>query len=500
MVVSKSAVKEYLERKLKNSSRIKELSRKKIEKKVRKIDPDYKPKLNPYDHQLCCYYIGLKYPSYLLFLDCGLGKTKIALDLFDYRVRMKQARRALVLVPYSSNITTWEDEIILHSEKHKSDIDVFTYMGFLRKVCSSIKDHFKISNKLIKKISKEYDFLVMDESTFLKNHRSLTFRVCRELSKVIPFRFCLTGTPFGKNPQDLWAQFFVIDQGETLGKTLGIFRGAFFNEEKNAFTGFPEYTFDKRKKKRLSRFIKNRSIRYSEKECLSLPIIKGGLLDSSFMLRSIYLPEDTKPYYEKLVKELREGYEDYKLIDNVFLRMRQLTSGFITMKDEDGVKRKIIFETNPKLEALVELVKEIPEGSSFIVFNQFIESGKFIERRLKKEGISCLRLYSKTSNKKQVVRDFVKGKARCLLSSEAGAYSLNLQKANYVIFYESPVSPTMRIQAEKRVFRSGQKNRVFIYDLVVKDSIDLTILKALRSGKKLLEYVISQRKKKGKSK
>jgi SNF2 family DNA or RNA helicase len=67
---------------------------------------------------------------------------------------------------------------------------------------------------------------------------------------------------------------------------------------------------------------------------------------------------------------------------------------------------------------------------------------------------------------------------------------LNLQVGSYAIFYESPVGVIPRAEAEGRIHRTGQQNRCFIYDLVVKDSVDELILNFHKTGGDLWKALV----------
>ena len=88
-----------------------------------------------------------------------------------------------------------------------------------------------------------------------------------------------------------------------------------------------------------------------------------------------------------------------------------------------------------------------------------------------------------------------------VMNSEAGGTGNDgLQKvARYMVFYESPTPVITRKQTEKRVHRPGQKERVFIYDLALKRSVDGGILTLLAEGKDLYSSVVgaSQKSRKG---
>ena len=81
-----------------------------------------------------------------------------------------------------------------------------------------------------------------------------------------------------------------------------------------------------------------------------------------------------------------------------------------------------------------------------------------------------------------------------VLSSHIGALGLNLQTANYVCFYESPVSPIVRRQAEARVYRTGQKRTTFVYDLYIQGTVEERILQFLKEGKNLYDQLMTKPK------
>ena len=56
--------------------------------------------------------------------------------------------------------------------------------------------------------------------------------------------------------------------------------------------------------------------------------------------------------------------------------------------------------------------------------------------------------------------------------------------------YESPVSAIDRYELEGRIFRNGQKHKSFIYDLIVKDSVDQNILDFHTEGMDLFKRLV----------
>jgi hypothetical protein len=325
--------------------------------------------------------------------------------------------------------------------------------------------------------------LLVHNCTCLMNHRSLQFNIAKRMSRGYDFRVGLTGTPLGRDPQVLWPQFYVVDRGEALGETMGVFRHTFF-VEKPGFWGGVERTFKKKMTTDLHRLMAHSSIRYSVKECLDLP---PKLVSE----RPFAMTDEQWGYYQAVTDKIRETAADERLLDvqGLFIRLRQITGGFVSLGGEPSALAE-----NPKLDTLMEMLNELPEDEKIVIFNEFVFSGDQIAHALKDRGITAARLYSGTKDKQGELRRFVGDpKVRAfVVNSQSGAHGLNLQESGckYVAFYESPVSPIVRQQAEARVWRQGQDRTVFIYDLVARHTVDEKILKFLAEGRDLFTALV----------
>ncbi|KKL05384.1 hypothetical protein LCGC14_2606580, partial [marine sediment metagenome] len=134
------------------------------------------------------------------------------------------------------------------------------------------------------------------------------------------------------------------------------------------------------------------------------------------------------------------------------------------------------------------IVREIPDGRKFLIFHEYRWTGARISKELDELGISHSRLYGGQKERPAVLRRFVEQDdiTGLVVSNGCGAFSLNLQIANYEIFVESPVSPIVRAQAEKRIHRGSQKKRCFFMDIIMrKNSADESIQEFLKEGKDL---------------
>jgi len=322
-----------------------------------------------------------------------------------------------------------------------------------------------------------------------KNQKAVTFRVLSSLTDNIPISYGATGTPFGRNPLDLWALFFIIDKGWTLGETIGLFKDAFFKKDYNDY-GFPVLEFDNKYERHLYRRMRNASIRYSDDECQDLP--KKIETVKHFKLKGPALK-----YFNQAVTGLIEANGSHHKVDNAYIRMRQISSGFLQLKDEDGNKLPIIyFPDNPKLDLLRLYCESLSKKRKIVIFLRYVPSGIVVCNMLKEMGVDFATSVGKTKNTVEEIKRF-KNDSTCrfLVASVDGGAGLggNFQIANHVYFYESPESPIKRKQCLKRSYRGNQKRRVRVVDNVAiagNISVEQKILDYLAEGEDLFKALL----------
>ena len=516
MVLSRKAVADFLARPLRDSDKAKRFSERALDAKIRKLGLE--THTSPRLAQKVCLLLGWKYPRYQMLLGLGGGKTKVALDLFvNHKIR-DQAERLLVLVPNTVNLGEWENEARKHApdcsvcaidvvgtENRRNDvlgdadIIVVTFNSALRlcsKKATKGKKAWTLDKSKVREIGRAFGMLVVDESTEIKNHSSLYFRMVRALLKHITYYNGLTGLPFN-TPEDLWSQFYVVDGGHALGETLGMYRAVFYRKEQGHWA--PVWTFQHKKKHDLARRLRHCSVRFKESECQDLPDAVGGLAGDNFMLLPSTLPKEQKPYYDALSKQLESiEYGHVTAIKNSYTRMRMVTSGWLGAVDSDGERVEFRFKKNPKLDAVLAKLGELDPDEKVIVVHWFNTSGDIVSDRL---GQEHLRVYGKTpiKKKRKVLDQFRDPKGpRILLASTAISKGVNLQAAaRYMIFFESPDSPIERNQMEGRTRREGGlPGSRYYYDAACMDTKDVAILDALRSGQRLLDVIVDEKRKK----
>jgi superfamily II DNA or RNA helicase len=131
-----------------------------------------------------------------------------------------------------------------------------------------------------------------------------------------------------------------------------------------------------------------------------------------------------------------------------------------------------------KYEHLVEALTtywEAHPNTKVVLFAFFKPTLRYLEDRLKRDGISSLMLTGDQSGDKQeIVDEFAKpDSAPILLSSEVGSEGLDLQFAGAVVNYDLPWNPMVVEQRIGRIHRIGQTaERIVVINLICQGTVD----------------------------
>ncbi len=514
-MIPPSAVKKFVDARRDDHRWLKKLTHVEMDKLLAEFDPRPRYWEDLKLHQKVGLYLGIKYHSFAFWFDMGTGKTLTALELLQYWWDAGYIRRALVFVTSDKAFPTWERQMKQYKlsvpfvsldaptsdgkwdilDRFKDGIIFLHYPGTVAQVSERVrskgkKQKFVLSPEKLDKLLRGVDALVLDESTKCSSHRSLTYELCLAAAKQAPFRYALAGMPFGRDPSLLWPQMNLIDKGASLGPTLGLFREAFFTKKQN-YWGGPysfDYTFKSSMRGKLSDMLQHRSLTYTANECIDLPAVLP-------LLEEVRLPRENLEYYEQVVRELVQSSGNLRAVKNAFLRMRQISSGFLGLKDDEtGDRAEMDFAENPKLDRLMELIDELPSDRKAVIFYEYTHSGRRIVDALHELQHRPIWLWSGTKEPGKDLERFMSS-PECRLAvvnNKVGAYSLDgLQVANYEFHFESAVSVIDRTQAERRIIRQGQTRKCFIYDLVARDTADAKILRFHKEGEDLFKALLT---------
>lgn len=519
MLIARQALDEFLRRELDNFLWMKKLTREQLFRQLckRRVHPYFKTE--PWLHQLVCFYIGVHNPEFLYLLDMGLGKSKIVLDLITQAQREGKLKRALITVPRKINLDSWYDDIVKHSDLEpqlvncidieekwerlvhppkSADLTVIDYQSLhwalsFKKKAKKGRMALKPDEERVEQIKQLYNFIDMDESHKLGNHESLWFKLLRRLTATADFTYANTGTLFGKDVEAIWPQFYLVDKGETFGENLGLFRKSFFNAEPNRWGRGEKFTYDKRHDRMLNTMLQHRSLRYDETEVLDLP-------PRVPRLEHFTMTDEQRDHYMLALDGLINAGGNLEEMDGQWLQMRRICSGYMKWKDEHG-EHVLRFKENPKLDGLERLLDELGGRSKAVVCYDYTETGRMICERLDQMKLGYEWFYGGTKDKSGSKRRFEQDD-ECrvfVMNTEAGGTGTDgLQKvARYLFAYETPTPPITRRQMVKRVDRPGQTGRVFIYDLVMRRSLDAGILRDLEEHRDSYASIVNGKRRPG---
>lgn len=194
-----------------------------------------------------------------------------------------------------------------------------------------------------------------------------------------------------------------------------------------------------------------------------------------------------KELEKQMVLELVEEGEEIYATSAAALsnKLLQLANGAIY--DNDGAVHEI---HRCKIDAFMELLEGL-SGKPVLVFYSFRHD---LSRLL--EALKKTKLHVRVLESVKDQDDWNAGKIDVLLTHpSSSAYGLNLQAGgNHIIWFGLPWNYELYVQANKRLHRQGQTDKVIVHHLVVQHSRDEDVMKALGCKEAMQDAVLSSLK------
>lgn len=447
----------------------------------------------PHDYQAHCIQKIEEIPKVGLFLDMGLGKTVTTLTAIkDLKYNRFEVRKVLVIAPKKVAEGTWSKE--KDKWDHTKMLRVSQVLGSQAKRIRALNtpaDLYIINRENVVWLVDYYrnawpfDMVVVDESSSFKSHKAKRFKALASVGNMISRMVELTGTPSPNGLEDLWAQIYLLDGGERLGKRYTQFRERYFQPDRRGPDGMV-YSYEAKPGTQESILEKISDICISMKaeDYLQLP-------DIIFHEIPVELdPKARKSYLElerKMVLELPEEEEQISVTSAAALSNKLLQLGNGAIYDEDRQYYEI---HNCKIEAFLELVESL-QGKPVLVFYNFKHDRSRILKALEKLKLRVREL--KTTEDED---DWNNGKIDVLLTHPASsAYGLNLQQGgNHVIWFGLTWNYELYTQANKRLHRQGQTEKVIIHHLICSGTRDEDAMEALQRKDDIQGWVMQSLK------
>ena len=330
-----------------------------------------------------------------------------------------------------------------------------------------------------------FDMVVVDESSSFKSHSAKRFKALASVGNHIERLVELTGTPSPNGLDDLWAQIFLLDGGERLGKRYTWFRERYFQPDKRGADGMV-YSYEAKpgSEEGILEKISDICISMKAEDYLQLPDITYHEIPVEMD------PKARKAYTDlerEMVLQLPEDEGDISVTSAAALsnKLLQLANGAIY--DEDRNVHEI---HNCKIEAFMELIESL-QGKPALVFYNYQHDRTRILKALEKTGLRVREL--KTPQDED---DWNARKIDILLTHPASsAYGLNLQQGgNHVIWFGLTWNYELYTQANKRLHRQGQTDKVIIHHLICTGTRDEDVMQALQRKDDVQNWVMESLK------
>lgn len=470
-------------------------------------------------HQAKAERLSLERESFALFLDMGLGKSRVAIDTAAQLDAAGKIDAAIVLAP-KGVVRNWS---ALEIPKHWSGeaprialwsagagkratrelVDALSATGFVW-LCINVEALATEKGRayLERFLRARRALVVVDEATTIKGPKAARTKALLSLRHLAPYRRILTGTPITKSPLDLYAPCLFLG-AELLGvSSWYAMRGRYcVLGTVDRFVGWDPVKQERKVQKirtvvgyknledlqeRLARF----SFRATKEECLDLP-------PKVYLRREVELEPRQATLYAQMRLEARallESGAEIKapLVIAQILRLHQIACGFLP-RPEGGVERI----SSARVEALLEALEET--SGKVIVWASYTADVHAIAEALREAyGAGSTVIYAgetPEAERPKIVAAFQRedGGPRFFVGQpRTGGYGLTLTAASTVVYYSNTFDLEVRLQSEDRAHRIGQTRSVSYLDLVTPGTVDEKILDALRAKRSLAGAVLGE--------
>lgn len=418
-----------------------------------------------------------------LFMDMGLGKTRVAIEL----IHRRQTRVSnVVWFTLVSLKETVRHEILKHTDAKPSDICVFGDRTSIKRLPAASwyiigLESLSSSDRITltaNHIINDNSFVIVDESSYIKGHNSKRTRRVTAMAQRARYRLVITGTPMTQGVVDLFAQMRFLSE-----KILGY--RSFYSFARNHL----EYSKDhpglivrSHRTDYLAAKIAPYVYQVTKEEAgINLPAKIYDARYHSLTREQLDAYDEAKSWL--LERMLEEDFDDDLYIFQLFSALQQIVSGFWNKRFGPG-DHQLYTYTERRSELLLTTAAGIPAGEKCIIWCKYRHSIDKLSTLLSAEygADSVARFYGDLDEAERNAEiERWRSDARWLVATQSsGGHGLTLNEAAHAIYYENEFKYSHREQSEGRNHRIGQTRRPTYIDIWADCGIERRIAKALR--------------------
>ena len=456
------------------------------------IPDNIQAELRPYQHEgfdFLCHLKSMRLGG-ILADDMGLGKTLQTLTYLSWLKKQKKRGKSnpsLVICP-ASVMHNWRRE----AEKFTPDMSVLVLeSGSARhRMRKKIPDHdIVVTNYSLLRRDLEdlqtypFNAIVLDEAQFIKNPGAQVTQSVKQLKCKI--RLALTGTPLENRLLDLWSITDFVQPGY-LGDEKH------FHETYDPGGGDGDEAVANRRiaRKRLSSRLRPILLRRVKKQ------VAKDLPDRIEQRHDCELSKDQRKLYLAELKRSREKVMETIQSKGVAKSRMQVLAALTRLRQICCHPSLVGSDfLSGKTEALFDLLEPlVAQGEKVLVFSQFVQMLKILEKDCGTREIPTHMLTGETKDRQGVVNAFQEseGAGVFLLSLRAAGTGLNLTTASYVVLYDPWWNPAVEAQAIDRTHRIGQTKTVNAYKLIAPGTVEEKIWNLQQDKRQTISDVLGE--------
>lgn len=409
--------------------------------------------------------------SLLIGDEPGVGKTAVMIDVAKSAPKVLVLTMATLKYQFEDEIRAWlpnSKTVVINGKpeerKEQWETDAQFYVCNYEMLLRDLPQMLKV----------EWDYILADECTRLSNHMNKQWKALQRLKAKV--RIAATGTAISNSPLDCYGIFEWIKPG-IFGSFFKFGLRYVIRDQNNIPRAFKNMT-------ELAEIIKPYYIRRTKEQ------VYPNMPEKIKVNVPVELSDKERKLYNQIREELLFDIEksDVSKIRRLsqiqngsekFMRLRQLVCSM-----------ELIGESvdSSKMKTLKDLVTTLPDGK-MIIFTWFAEMAKLLNREL--PGSVMIIGEVDTAKRHEIIKQFnTDPTCRILIGTKAINYGLNLQAARYVIHYDLPFSVSDYEQRASRSHRNGQKEVVYEYELIGRNTIEEKIRKKLTMKQELSEMLL----------
>lgn len=433
-----------------------------------------------FDHQVETRNFILHNKKCFVLDEIGLGKTISALEACEELVLARKISKVLIIAPISVMEATWVDHILRFYNHRKFELLHDSSKAKRVKALNRDAHYYIINTDGIKVLfeellEKDFDMIIIDESTTFASHKSDRTKAAWSLCNMSKAVVAMTGEP---TPNDLI-------QAYSQAKLIHYDTPRYFTHFRDSIKiKLDMYNYiDKPDAIQKVWEILQPAIKHTRDDCLDLPPI-------TFETRDIPLSKVQIKLYKEMEKDYITWLTDGEAVSaaNAAVRatkLMQISAGILIDKDSNH----FTIDHKARLDELDNVFNSLPR-KKLIIFATFTKS---INGLVEHFGGRAKKIDGSVTGKGErarIIKEFQEGDLEILIGQpKAISHGVNLQTSNTIVWWSPTFSNESYNQCNGRIRRAGQlRPQLVIHFQSTK--IEKHVYKALARKQKVSESLL----------